>query len=512
VTIWYDVSGLVDWRRPHLGGIERTTAGILDGLHRLGVPVRLVQFRLGGEAFEPVAEGELPVAVRGMCPWLEPPAHRPEPPVDNGAEAADPEDDTAATVADAAEPPAGITGSTPLKALRRKVIYGSGDDAEAFRAAWGAFRSAGRVLVQHAGHRLGVARRPHDAAAAASSPAEEAPPVTPPAVPPPQVNFRPGDVLLSLGGTFATPGHPSAVEGARGQGATIVRMVYDLVPVTKPQWLAPRTVEVAWMRDVATRSDVVLAISECTRREFADYCREAGLTLPRTVVVRPGDVVPGAAPADEPPPLPRFVPRRPFFLCVSTLNVRKNHRCLYDAWSVLAADREEACPDLVCTGMPHDHVGELVHEIRHDRAVNRHVHLLDGIRDAELDWYYRHCVTTIYPSKHEGWGLPIAESLGYGKLCLASSAASMPEISDLPEFFAAHDTPRLVELVARAIDDPAWLADHEARIRRTFRPTTWTDTAAAVLAAVGIGSGAAGAVPNDPAPTPRTTTRRMAWH
>ena len=52
MTIWYDVSGLVDWRRPHLGGIERTAAGILDGLHRLGVPVRLVQFRLGGEAFE----------------------------------------------------------------------------------------------------------------------------------------------------------------------------------------------------------------------------------------------------------------------------------------------------------------------------------------------------------------------------------------------------------------------------------------------------------------------------
>ncbi len=491
MTIWYDVSGLVDWRRPHLGGIERTTAGILDGLHRFGVPVKLVQFRLGGEAFEPVAEGELPAAVRGMCPWLEPPAARP-------AAAAQPE-----------------AVDFPLRELRREIIYGSGEDGAAFRAAWVAFRSAGRRVVRHAGHRLGFARRRQCAEPAATVTAPPAPPPEPQLAPQPdpvpRVPFLPGDVLLSLGGTFATPGHPAAVEAARGQGATIVRMVYDMVPATKPQWLAPRSVEVAWLRHVAARSDVVLAISECTRREFADYCREAGLALPRTEVVRLGDVIPGAAPADLPAPLPRFVPRRPFFLCVSSLNVRKNHRCLYDAWSVLAADRGEACPDLLCAGMSHDHIGELVHEIRHDRAVNRHVHLLDGIRDAELDWYYRHCVATIYPSKHEGWGLPIAESLGYGKLCLASSAASMPEISDLPEFFAAHDTPRLVELVARAVDDPAWLADHEARIRRTFRPTTWTDTAAAVLAAVGIGSGTTGAVPNDPAPTPRTT-RRMAWH
>jgi len=66
--------------------------------------------------------------------------------------------------------------------------------------------------------------------------------------------------------------------------------------------------------------------------------------------------------------------------------------------------------------------------------------------------------------------------------------------------------------VSRAVDDPAWLADHEMRIRRTFRPTTWTDTAAAVRAAAGIGAGAIAAVPDDPAPPPRSTTRRMACH
>lgn len=469
MTIWYDVSGLVDWRRPHLGGIERTAAGILDGLHRLGVPTRLVHFPHGGREFQLAAEGDLPEAVRGMCDWLEPPA-------------------SACPAAAPLEPPAIADPEAEARAKRRQrqreAIYGSGAEGEAFRAAWVSFRAAGRSVVRHAAHRVGLGR-PRMAHAAPTAPTVNSPP--PPATASALgVPFTSGDVLFSLGGTFATPGHPAAVDAARAQGARIVRMVYDMVPVTKPQWLAPRSIEVAWLRHVVERSDVVLAISECTRREVADYCREAALDPPRIEVVRLGDVLGHAPPSSLPAPLPRFVPRRPFLLCVSSLNVRKNHRCLYDAWSVLAAERGEQCPDLLCVGMSHGHVAELVHEIRHDRSVNRHLHLLDGIQDAELDWYYRNCVATIYPSKHEGWGLPIAESLGYGKLCLASSAASMQEISDLPEFFAPHDTPRLVALVARCLDDPDWRAGRETHIRREFRGTTWTATAAATLAAAGI--------------------------
>ncbi|MFM7205565.1 MAG: glycosyltransferase [Planctomycetaceae bacterium] len=480
MTIWYDVSGLVDWRLPHLGGIERTVTGILDGLHGLGVRVRLLHLPHGGDRFSAVAEGDLPAAVREMCGWLERPA--PQAPV------APPPPEPIP------EPPPAVTAAAEARARRRRrrraLLYGPGTDGEKCRAAWIAFRVAGRELLRHAGRRLGIGRR-IDEEHAGDDPADAVPTVAAPEPPldvpaahaPPEVPFMPGDVLMSLGGTFATSGHPAAVDAARDRGAAVVRMVYDLVPVTKPQWLAPRAVEVAWLRHVVQRSDLVLTISDCTRRELLDYCREAGLAPPDVEVVRLGDVIGRGAAVEAPAPLPRFVPQRPFFLCVSSLNVRKNHRCLYDAWTALAADRGDACPDLLCAGATHALTTDLVHEIRHDRLVNRHIHLLDGVRDAELAWYYRRCVATIYPSKHEGWGLPVAESLVHGKLCLASSAASMTEISDLPEFFPAHDTPRLVALVARCLDDPAWLAGREARIAREFRPTAWTDTAAAVLAA-----------------------------
>ncbi|MCE2727868.1 MAG: hypothetical protein LW698_14010, partial [Planctomycetaceae bacterium] len=75
-----------------------------------------------------------------------------------------------------------------------------------------------------------------------------------------------------------------------------------------------------------------------------------------------------------------------------------------------------------------------------------------------------------------------AESLGHGKICLASNTTSIPEISaDLPEFFEPHDTRRLVDLVDRVLRDPVWRECREDQIRRTFRPTAWTETAAQII-------------------------------
>jgi glycosyltransferase involved in cell wall biosynthesis len=239
----------------------------------------------------------------------------------------------------------------------------------------------------------------------------------------------------------------------------------------------------AWVRNVLTESDHVLTISEFSRREIAGYCDESRFALPPLTVVRLGDEL--GSSRDDTPPLPRFVPRRPFFVCVSTLDVRKNHRLLYDAWQVLAARDPEHCPDLVCLGVPHVYVADLMHEIRHDRSVNGRIHILHGIEDAELAWYYRHCAATIYPSRYEGWGLPVAESLGHGRLCLASNATSIPEISpDLPAFFHPLDPLELVDLVERTLRDPEWVQTREAEIRARFVPTSWAHTARQVRTAI----------------------------
>lgn len=454
MTTWYDVSDLMTWTLPHLTGIQRTTVGILNGLLAEGVPVRLTRFDQGRRRFEPLDVAELPAAVRGHLAGLQ------------GTDAA----------ASASEPRRRRKG--------RERIFGTSPAAGELRTACREFGGAARALRRSFGRWLAVRTRESFRRLPTPTLAGRTRPLPAQAIQP-EGPFAPGDVLLSLGASWPIEGHAATAAAMRRRGVRVLRMVYDLIPTIKPQWVEEPTVRqvTTWVRNVLTESDHVLTISEFSRAEIARYCEESRFPVPPLTVVRLGDEL--GSSRDTTPPLPRFVPRRPFFVCVSTLDVRKNHRLLYDAWQVLAARDPETCPDLVCLGVPHLLVDDLMHEIRNDRAVNGRIHILHGIEDAELAWYYRHCAATIYPSRYEGWGLPVAESLGHGRLCLASNATSIPEISpDLPEFFHPLDALGLVALVERTLRDPDWVRAREAEILARFVPTPWTHTAGQVRAAI----------------------------
>lgn len=467
MAMWYDVSDLMDWSLPHLTGIQRTTVGILNGLWECREPLRLVRWDEKRGRWEPVRCGELPEAVR---------QHLRMP-----AEIAGEDARHRGTAASAA----------PRKVARRPKdrILGNSPAAREVREAFREFRSSARRLARGvkawsrgrrcrwwpawrmistpvAGSRIG----PQGGAGLALDSGAV---------------FQAGDVLLSLGATWGLPMHAVACGHLRRQGVIVFRMIYDLIPTLKPQWVFPAHHQsiTHWARALLTDSDGILTISQFSRQEIERYCDESGLPSPTVTVVRLGDVL--EAGSDTAPPYPRFVPQRPFFVCVSTLDVRKNHRLLYDAWSVLAARDADACPDLICVGTPHLFVADLLREVRNDRAVNGRIHVLNAVTDDELAWYYRHCAATIYPSRYEGWGLPVAESLGHGRLCLASHATSIPEISrDLPEFFDPFDVPGLVTLVERTLRDREWVRHREAEIRRSFVPTPWSQTAGRILEAV----------------------------
>lgn len=478
MNIWYDVSDLTGWRLPHLTGIQRVTVGILAGLSARGVQCRLVRFDHRRQTFVAVEVRDLPEAIRRHLPGLgllgsSAPA---------GGESAG--DASAAGTVTATRPP----DANPAATVASRPALDPA--AQRLRQSYRAFRLAARELRRDARRWVKTRLRPPAPAATLPAPVAVAAMGVTRSLAARNCGtaepFAAGDVLVSLGATWGCSGHAEAASQLRERGVRVARMIYDLIPTLKPHWVLPDNVApvTAWVRQLLAASDHVFTISEFSRQEILRYAAECGFREPDMSVVRLGDVMAAAA-GDEPPPLPRFVPQRPFFACVSTLDVRKNHRLLYDAWRQLAIRDPDTCPDLLCIGTPHLYVADLLRELTNDRLVNGRIHLLHGIDDHELAWYYRHCMATIYPSWYEGWGLPVAESLGLGKICLASSATSIPEISaDLPEFFEPHDTRRLVELVDRVLRDPVWRECREDLIRRTFRPTAWSDTAAQLIGVI----------------------------
>jgi glycosyltransferase involved in cell wall biosynthesis len=131
----------------------------------------------------------------------------------------------------------------------------------------------------------------------------------------------------------------------------------------------------------------------------------------------------------------------------------------------------------VIVGQPGFGSSDLLWQIEHDPVTASSILHLPRAGDEELAWLYQHCMFTLYPSFYEGWGLPVSESLAFGKYCLASNTSSLPEAgAGLAGHLDPLDFAAWREAVLDLIRSPAHLARHEAEIRQHYRPVNWAQS------------------------------------
>lgn len=298
-----------------------------------------------------------------------------------------------------------------------------------------------------------------------------------------------GDTLLVLGAPWNRERYSDTARWLRDERRMRFGvLVHDLVPVRHPEWChrgVPRMFR-EWYADVLPFCDVVFANSRHTAADVEAWTRESGIVLNGAVQVLPiGSGFGAAAAAAEMPGLPQ---RGSYVLFVSTMEARKNHALLFRVWSKLldaVADGTRAAdsvPDLVFAGRIGWLVADLLAQLDNTKWLGGRIKFVADPNDAELRALYAGCLFTVFPSWHEGWGLPVTESLALGKPCLSSDAASLPEAGGkLCRYFDPGSVGLAHEAIAAVLDDRVGLASWEAAIRRDFRPTPWTTTAQALL-------------------------------
>lgn len=289
-----------------------------------------------------------------------------------------------------------------------------------------------------------------------------------------------GDVLLVAGAGWADPDHVAQVTRAQARhGVVVALLVYDIIPALRPEWFDPAQSGRfrRWLDGMLAVSDRLLAISNTTAQDVAAYRAATGLPDRAVHVVRLGDGLPAGGPA-----LSADI-GQPYALFVSTIEIRKNHALLVDVWRRLLCDLgPQRVPALVFAGRQGGLCGDLMRQLAASDVLGGHVILRPGASDAALAALYRGCRFTLFPSLYEGWGLPVAESLAFGRPCLASRASSLPEVGgDLVRYFDPLDPDDCARAVAAVLADPDGLAAWEARITRDYRPVPWSRTAAMVL-------------------------------
>lgn len=328
----------------------------------------------------------------------------------------------------------------------------------------------------------------------------ELPPPPPPPPEPPRSPFAHGDRFVSLGLDWDTLDQRVLYRLKRELGLHTTLICYDAIPILRPHLVTLRPGSfAAYFVDMAWCADAILCISEHTRRDCEQLLRRFGVPVPPTHVIRLGAQIGGQAPESAPPA--GFKHDRPFVLFVSTIERRKNHEVLYRAW-VRLREQGRVPHRLVFVGMKGWGVSDLVTDLQLDPRIQDDIVCLNHVSDAELAWLYRHCDFTAFPSLYEGWGLPVVESLAWGKFCLSSNTSSLPEAGgDFAEYLDPWDLNAWVERLAFYMDHPQQVQARNERIAREFTAPRWSDTAAQIHRVV-MSQGAPGSPGAEGSPAP----------
>ena len=321
-----------------------------------------------------------------------------------------------------------------------------------------------------------------------------------------EFHFSPGAIFIVGGsGWMQNPRYTEAVTLFAAERQLVLTPIFhDVIPCRFPFWFndgyAPIFEEnLAILLSSALR---ILAVSENTRRDLEAFAIERNIFLPEVQVFREGDSIeiPGIAGpdvgAEKLAQIQALIGSAPFALTVGAIHARKNHRLLYDIWVRLADVLGSKCPHLVLVGGVAWNGHDVARMVRSDRRIKKFIHIVEDVDDQTLSWLYANCIFTLYPSLYEGWGLPVGESLRFGKICIASKIPSVLEIA-----------PELTDLID-PLDFKAWYTtilfyagsasarqQREEEIRAHYRPTEWIDSARQVIKLLRAPA-ALGGVPN----------------
>lgn len=295
-------------------------------------------------------------------------------------------------------------------------------------------------------------------------------------------SFEPGSIFFDIEGSWFDPEpRQTLLPKLTAADVTVMTMVHDVMPVIFPEWFADRQVRAfsQWLYAHLDQSRMFLTNSTRTSTDLERLAKQRGIDLGKSMV----KVTLGAnfsETAARPIDLPTEVTR--FLLIVGTVEPRKNHELVLDAWERIT--RNEPGLGLVLVGKEGWMVDELIERIRTHPQFNRTLLWLGGIDDSELTWLYQNAFVTVIPSFYEGLGVPVIEALLNGCPVICSTGGALPEAGGgFAELIEPDDPDGLVELLQLHLKDP----DHHSRIVdrvRSYEPPSWRTTASQTAAAI----------------------------
>jgi len=265
------------------------------------------------------------------------------------------------------------------------------------------------------------------------------------------------------------PDPSSLLAASAERGWRVAWVVHDTLPLRwDPEPM--RSDHERYLRGLAL-FDLVLANSRATAADLRQLFASWSLAAPSIVALPLAEELPQARPDEQ--RLQRQLDQNDsadldglVFLCVSSLEPRKNHHTLLKVVAWLHA--QERFPAVVIlVGWAHD--PRVVALVERAQALGLPVRWFQGLDDAQLLTLICRADVCVFPSLEEGFGLPVAEALQHSKPCLCSNAGALGELAAGGGCLAVNtaDWRQLCQAMERLISEPELRRElsRQARLR-----------------------------------------------
>lgn len=301
------------------------------------------------------------------------------------------------------------------------------------------------------------------------------------------IRVRAGDLFLALDlAAHIIPRRMVELIQWKRQGVRMFFFVYDLLPVLKPDWFRKKTTKNfrRWLRAVAILADDVIAISQTVSADFAAWIwRNYGLNgydVPCAVIqLGTGLNIAGGSQVtiDQSIELPAQLMRGKFILLVGTIEPRKGHELVLDAFEKIWAMGDHT--RLVIVGKQGWMLRPYIDRLRSHSELGKRLFWFEFASDKTLCVLYQTSFGLLMASEGEGFGLPLVEAAHYGKPILARDLPVFREVAEgHVTYFSCITVQELSDVIVKwtkAIVDG--LAPSSSGIKRI----PWSESAAKLL-------------------------------
>ena len=254
-------------------------------------------------------------------------------------------------------------------------------------------------------------------------------------------NFQKADCVILSEYLWDTTVANATLQRKNFGPARLYRLVYDVIPLAMPK-LSPWTWAYKFRRFISgciENADCVITISDFSKSDIQKYFPRECQNKPIHVLKLPHEFI-GVQTILElagfgaknlkTEHAERALVSEPFVLMVGSIDERKNQLGAIEAWQKLFLKHGNKLPKLVFVGGLSSHGYFFKAKIRRAlKQTDKFIHLAECDDDG-LRWLYQNCQFSIFISHYEGWGLPVGESLWFGKPVISARTTSLPEVGE----------------------------------------------------------------------------------